>query len=90
MVARLNYLGKTKRRMYRLLIDTDKLPEVNEILSSESLSDAGQILNAAVNPDGQVEALAILKIAEADKALTLVANKGTQVSLLDLPYVIEE
>lgn len=91
VVARLNYLGKTKRRMYHLLIDNNELPAVNETLSSEAASDAGKILNAVVNQDGRVEALAILKIAEVEKALTLSVNENNaKVTLLDLPYSVEE
>ena len=49
IVARLNYLGKTKRRMYRLLIDSDQLPAVNDAIASENDKEAGKILNAVIN-----------------------------------------
>ena len=87
VVARLNYLGKTKRRMYRLQIDTDQLPDINESITSDSDKAAGKILNVAINPAGKVEALAILKIAEADKTLMLSNNT---VEILELPYSLDE
>lgn len=98
VVARLNYLGKTKRRMYRLLIDTETMPAINDSIASDTDNSAGKILNVAINTDGKVEALAVLKIAEANKnALTLVkgededeTNKNTSITLLDLPYSLEE
>ena len=90
VVARLNYLGKTKRRMYRIKINTDKIPAVNDTISSDSDTAAGQILNTAINPEGEIEALAILKISEAEKQLTLADNENASITLLELPYSLEE
>ena len=87
VVARLNYLGKTKRRMYHIQIDTSDLPEVGATIKSESEADAGKILNAVINADGKTQALAILKIAEANNPLTLDDNDA-KVTLLDLPYTV--
>ncbi len=89
IVARLNYLGKTKRRMYRLQINIDKLPTIGDAISSDSDKEAGKILNVAINPDGNIEALAIIKIAETDSALTLADNTGTAITLLELPYSMD-
>ncbi len=88
VVARLNYLGKTKRRMYHIQIDTDELPEVGAAIKSETEADAGKILNAVMNADGKAEALAILKIAEASNALALENNAA--ITLLDLPYTVND
>ena len=87
VVARLNYLGKTKRRMYRLQINTDQLPTIGESISSDSDKAAGKILNAVINPAGKIEALAILKIAEADKTLML---SDSTIEILALPYSLDE
>ncbi len=89
IVARLNYLGKSKRRMYRLLIDSNQLPSIGDVIASDSDKAAGKILNAALNPDGKVEALAVLKIAEVDKKLILAFDKTVTLSLLSLPYSID-
>lgn len=90
VVARLNYLGKTKRRMYHLLINTNTPPAVNDVISSTTDKDAGKILNAVINSDGKVEALAVLKIAEASNGLTLANDDTVAISLLDLPYTLDE
>ena len=90
VVARLNYLGKTKRRMYRLLLDTGQLPAIGDAISNDSDKEAGKILNAAINPDGKVEALAIMKISEADTALHLSDKTDTNISLLELPYSVDD
>jgi folate-binding protein YgfZ len=90
VVARLNYLGKTKRRMYRLLIKTKQLPAIGDAISSDSDKAAGKILNVALNPDGTVEALAIMKIAEVEKNLTLATDEKITISLLSLPYSVDD
>ena len=89
VVARLNYLGKTKRRMYRLEIDTDQLPEVGADIKSEKDAQAGKILNAVLHANAKVEALAILKISDAENPLTLAANDAT-ITMLDLPYGVDD
>lgn len=89
VVARLNYLGKTKRRMYRLEIDTNDLPLVGAEIKSEKDAGAGKILNAVVNVNGKIDALAILKIADALNPLSLATNDAT-ITLLDLPYSIDD
>ncbi len=89
VVARLNYLGKTKRRMYRLEIASDHLPEVGADIKSEKDAQAGKILNAVLLEGNTVEALAILKIADAENPLTLAANDA-KITLLDLPYGVDD
>jgi len=90
VVARLNYLGKTKRRMYHLLIDSDQLPGINDSIATDSDAAAGKILNAVINPEGRAEALAILKISEVEKPLYLAIENEPSVALLDLPYSLDE
>lgn len=89
VVARLNYLGKTKRRMYRIEINTDQLPAIGEEIKSDTDNNAGKILNSVINAKGKVDALAVLKIADAIKSLSLVINDAP-ISLLELPYSVED
>lgn len=90
VVARLNYLGQTKRRTYRIMADTDKLPAIGDkiMLTTDDgkESEAGKVLNAVINPDGKVEMLAVLKSASIDQELTL---NGVNISILELPYSLE-
>lgn len=90
IVARLNYLGKTKRRMYRLQINTNKLPAIGDAIASDSDKEVGKILNVAINPEGNIEALAIMKIAETDSTLTLANNTDATITLLELPYSMDD
>ncbi len=89
VVARLNYLGKTKRRMYRLQITSDQLPKIGADIKSEKDAQAGKILNAVQHTDNKIDALGILKIADAENPLTLVANDAP-ITILDLPYGVDD
>ena len=94
VVARLKYLGKNKRRMYRIEINSSELPEVGQKIYAEGESAyAGKILTAAINPVGKAEALAVLKIALVDRKLSLnqdTANEEALITILDLPYSVDE
>ena len=90
VVARLNYLGKTKRRMYHLQINTDQLPAIGDAIASDSDKAAGKILNVAINPDEKVEVLAVMKIAEMDSKLHLSNNSDANISVLELPYSVND
>lgn len=87
IVARLKYLGKSKRQMYHIGIPhCVKPPAIGTHIASSSDPEAGTILNATRNPDGFVEALAVMKIAEANQPLTMGEYA---VQMLDLPYELE-
>jgi len=87
IVARLKYLGKSKRQMYRIGIPhCVKTPAVGTHIASGTDPEAGTILNATLNPDGYVEALAVMKIAEAANPLHLGEYA---VKVLELPYELE-
>ncbi len=86
IVARIKYLGKSKRQMYRIGIPhCVKPPAAGTNLTSPDDAEAGTILNATLNPDGYVEALAVMKIAETTKPLAL--GEYT-VKVLELPYAL--
>jgi hypothetical protein len=87
VVARLKYLGKSKRQTYRLGIDSVALPAIGTVVKNTGDAEAGKVLNAALNPDGKAEVLAVMKTAEAGNELSL---DGHAVTVLDLPYSLEE
>lgn len=84
VVARMHYLGRLKRRMYRIALETTDTPAPGTPVRHGDGGEAGEIVIAARAPEGGAEALAVLRIDAAEqKALT--AN-GAPVRLLDLPY----
>ncbi|MDH5784772.1 MAG: folate-binding protein [Chromatiales bacterium] len=93
VVARMQYLGKLKRRMYRVAIATATPPaDGSELYSPLSASGqgAGKVVRAALNAAGQVEALVVAEIgsAEAD-SLYLESETGPKLTRLELPYPFE-
>lgn len=86
VVARLKYLGKNKRQTYRLGIDAIELPEVGTVINNAGGAEAGKVLNAALNPDGKVEILAVMKTSEIGAELTLGDHKAR---VLELPYALD-
>ncbi|MGR4038067.1 CAF17-like 4Fe-4S cluster assembly/insertion protein YgfZ [Pseudomonas sp. 910_21] len=90
IVARMQYLGKLKRRLYRLALPAGELPVPGTSLFSPTHnSSIGEVVLAAQAPD-QVELLAVLQ-AEAveDGNLHLGALEGPGLQLLDLPYQLD-
>ncbi|MEZ5479260.1 MAG: folate-binding protein [Thiolinea sp.] len=86
VVVRLKYLGKNKRQTYRLEVEHMAIPVPGTAVTDAEGEEVGAVVNACLNPDGKVEALAVLKIAEADKPLQLA---GQPARLLELPYPLE-
>lgn len=94
VVARMQYLGKLKRRMFRVSVDMDPCPAAGtELFSPRSASGqgAGRIVSAAPAPGGGCEALAVVETAVAESGEVHVgSNEGPVLTFLDLPYRFEE
>lgn len=92
VVARTKYLGKIKRRMYRIHVPGDACPAAGTDLFSADLSDqsCGKVLNAAAAPEGGCEALASLIMASAEAGeVRLGAADGPKIECRSLPYALE-
>lgn len=90
IVARMQYLGKLKRRLYRLALDTLTLPEPGTPLFSPTHASAiGEVVLAAHAEQG-IELLAVLQAEAAeDGRLHLGELSGPALTLLDLPYQLD-
>ncbi|QXH52600.1 folate-binding protein YgfZ [Pseudomonas fakonensis] len=90
IVARMQYLGKLKRRQYRLALDQAELPAPGaEIFSPTHGSSVGEVVIAA-SSGHNVELLAVLSAdAVADDNLHLGSLEGPRLTLLDLPYELD-
>ena len=87
IVARMQYLGKLKRRLYRLSLNSAEVPAPGtELFSPTHNSSVGEVVLAASVPD-HIELLAVLtEDAAQDGRLTLASSEGPSLSVLDLPY----
>ncbi|UVM71177.1 CAF17-like 4Fe-4S cluster assembly/insertion protein YgfZ [Pseudomonas alvandae] len=90
IVARMQYLGKLKRRLYRLELDAAELPEPGTPLFSPTHgSSIGEVVIAAC-AERNIELLAVLQAEAAeDGNLHLGALEGPALQLLDLPYELD-
>lgn len=92
VVARMQYLGKLKRRMYRFHVETEDAPVPGQDLydpaSSTPDQSVGKVAAAAPWPDGGWEVLAVVQIASAEGrgGLRLGAPDGPELALRELPY----
>lgn len=90
IVARMQYLGKLKRRLYRLSLDGSALPEPGTPLFAPSHNSAiGEVVIAARADEG-IELLAVLQAEAADSGdVHLGTLEGPGLKLLDLPYQLD-
>ncbi|MGF1644090.1 MAG: YgfZ/GcvT domain-containing protein [Thiotrichales bacterium] len=90
IVARTQYLGQLKRRMYRVQFAASAPPVGTELFSpADSLGQAvGRIVNSARHPDGGSEALAVLQVnvVEQSAVIHLGAADGPEGSVSTPPY----
>lgn len=87
IVARMQYLGKLKKRMYRLTWAGDQLPTPGAaILDGENGRDVGEVVTAA-RGEGYIELLAVLQ-NEAAQSTTLCLSDSNEppLALATLPY----
>ena len=90
IVARMQYLGKLKRRMYRLLLAGNQCPPAGaDIVLRDSGRSVGEVVVAARSAK-MVEILAVVQTDAAQSdTLSLADSDGPLLSLGDLPYNLE-
>ena len=90
IVARMQYLGKLKRRQYRVALAESDLPEPGtEVFSPTHNSSVGEVVLAARSEQGS-ELLAVLTAdAVQDNNLHLGSPEGPRLALLTLPYELD-
>ncbi|MGK0444405.1 MAG: folate-binding protein YgfZ [Bermanella sp.] len=90
IVARMQYLGKLKRHMYRLGLDGQvDVQAGDEVYVTGQGNSVGTVINA-VNCDGQQQALVVLEDKALEKLAQGIINVGPKQAnakeLLSLPY----
>ena len=92
VVARMHYLGKLKRRMYRAHVDSDTPPAPGEDLfpaGKNEPSSAGKVVTAQPSPNGGVDLLAVLQINNVEAGpIHLGSPDGPQLQFEELPYSV--
>lgn len=90
VVARMQYLGKLKRRMYRAHVQTDSLADAGDSLFSSGSDDSvGKVVQAQPSSAGGIDLLAVLQIAQVEQhSIHLESKEGPQLEFIDLPYEV--
>lgn len=91
VVARMQYLGKLKRQMYRVYVKTnDEVKAGDTLFSANSTSGQGTGTIIDAQPDvveGGYEALAVINISDRENSkLQLHDENGPDIELRELPY----
>lgn len=92
IVARTHYLGKQKRRTYRISITSDSIPETGDQLATESSTEnqyTGTLVTVYPVAKNQFEALAVIQIQAAEEEKLKLKNAEAEITLLDLPYSLQ-
>jgi folate-binding protein YgfZ len=94
IVARTQYLGKLKKRMYLLTSDYEQIIEPGTDLSTTEASDdqsKGKIVNCQLNQNGGIDALAVLQINSINQGNVIVKSSPNIIfSIQELPYSFDE
>ncbi len=91
IVARTQYLGKLKKRMYRVRIDTEEPPHAGADIFTPAFGEqsAGKLVNVAPAPEGGFEALAVMQMSCAESGdARLGGPDGPPLAFLELPYAL--
>ncbi|MCP4491398.1 MAG: folate-binding protein YgfZ [Gammaproteobacteria bacterium] len=92
IVARTQYLGNLKRRMFLAQIDTDTCPEPGDdlVLQGVEIADGnGKILDAVMDQHGMCYCLFVGQINNAENnELQLLQQPQCSITLLELPYPV--
>jgi tRNA-modifying protein YgfZ len=93
IVARMQYLGKLKRRMFLARLDSDELPAPGDELVCEGKTEvdgSGMIVDAEMDQDGVCHCLYVARIDRAEAGnLRLLKQPRAKIENLELPYSID-
>jgi folate-binding protein YgfZ len=90
IVARTQYLGKVKRRMYRAKLAEAAAPGTDVFTPEAGDQHCGAIVLCAPAPEGGFEALLVVQSSGAEANQVHVgAPNGQRAEILSLPYAVE-
>jgi folate-binding protein YgfZ len=88
VVARMQYLGKIKKRLYRFTLEASSCPDLGAPVNLEETDgkEVGEVVAAAVDAD-HCELMAVIRVSAAEKPLFVGGQRLTPQAL---PYEIPE
>jgi len=91
IVARMQYLGKLKRRMYLAHVESGAAPQAGDELYSAEMEGqpSGMVVNAAAAPGGGYDLLAVVQISSREtQTVHIQSLQGKALDFMPLPYPI--
>lgn len=92
IIARMHYLGKLKKRCYKIHVDSETKPANGDKLFAENATagqNTGAIIQSEKNPESGYDALAVIQIADAQANLFVHDADGPKVTIEELPYGLD-
>jgi len=93
IVARTHYLGKQKRRTYRIKIISDTAPKAGDQLATDTSTEnqyTGTLMNVYQTAKNEYEALAVIQIKSAESEKLKLKDADAEITALELPYSLED
>ncbi len=90
IVARSQFRGTLKRRMFRLSSPEAATPGQEVFAATDAEQPVGSVVMCAATTQGGFEVLVSMQIAASSEALHLGSNTGPALQLLALPYALKE
>ncbi len=90
VVARSQFRGTLKRRMYRVASPAQPTPGQEVFVASDAEQPVGTVVLAAARTAEGFEALVSMQTSAADEALHLGSSSGPALQVLPLPYALKE
>ena len=90
VVARMQYLGKLKRRTYHLTLATTHVPNSGDEITTTDAKVVGTVVLAAPADKNSVAVLAVLRESALEQSELVLSGESMAVTLDTLPYVIAE
>lgn len=93
IVARMQYLGRLKQRMYRVHAQCETAPRPGTEIYADDFGEqsAGTVVDAQIAPLGGYDMLAVVQIGSARNGnLHLNDGRGPLIVIQDLPYALPE
>jgi tRNA-modifying protein YgfZ len=90
VVARMEYLGKLKRRTYLVKASSKEIPVPGTEVATKEGKSVGIVVQAAPADLNNFEMLAVLREAAMDQNELLIMGEAVPVKFCDLPYEISE
>lgn len=92
IVARTQYLGKLKKRMYRAQLVAEIEPVIGQDLYAPAFGEqsSGKVVSVSPAPEGGYAVLVVLQMAAHDEGVVHVGSlAGPRLDFLPLPYAVD-